>query len=78
MSPEPGSLDAQAAHEPLYGTTGDGQILPVHLSPNFVCTIDLEILLPDAPYFNHLLFILFGPVATQRWVAAPGSMKPVG
>src|SRR5690554_1869529 len=55
-----GTLKAQESHEPLHVTAGYRDGFPAHLFPDFIGTIDLEVVIPDTLDMRYQNLVALG------------------
>ncbi len=67
----------QTAHEMLHGTARDRKVFAVHLLPNLIGAIDLQVGLPDTFNLRHHYIIALGPGAAQFRISLPSRMTSV-
>ena len=71
------ALQHQAFHQTLHRAAGNAKTFALHLLPDFVCTVDLFVGLPDALDVSNQRLVTLGTRAAQLGVALMGCVAPI-
>jgi len=74
----PGSAQAKSSHQPLDRAAGHGVSFTVHLLPNLVSTVNLQVRVPHSFDLWHQLAVAPGSVALQIRISTAGGIPAIG